>query len=110
MSPLTQQLRPVVSSRALGDNTDENVALQSAADHPRSPASWYFQQLGEKRSPDLTSPQRAEVRSSQSLRPGFPINDCVEQKKKNGEERSRCPFTEKIPNICHVIRWILTIL
>lgn len=36
-SLLTQQLRLVVSSRALKDNTDEKVALLSATDHPPTP-------------------------------------------------------------------------
>ena len=42
MSLLTQQLRLVVSSRALKDNTDEKVALVSATDHPHSAANRYF--------------------------------------------------------------------
>lgn len=78
MSLLTQQLRPVVSSRALKDNTDENVALQQTT-HALLQAGIFSSSEGNE---VRISPQPARgsniasaggARSSQTLRPGLPM-------------------------------------
>lgn len=112
-SLLTQQLRLVVSSRALKDNTDEKVALLSATDHPPTPThplscTQVFLAARREMKFNIASAGLSGIISDS---PAWICNEIIVwSRRRGGEQRSNCPLTGKIPNICHVIRCVLTIL